>query len=159
MTPAANNRPSGSKPVQQADAPSHHPQTPDAVEVPAAGQSGVTAHGIEPVIGHLKNYGRLGRIFLKGRDGDKIRAFLAGAGYNTRQVFKWLRLFLARIMVEILNVMRRRQPPRSLAPPEIRVLHGRPRPRTAHCRRPYAVPPGRGRFGERKLDGLLLLGT
>ncbi len=61
---------------------------------------------IEAVIGHMKNDGRLGRNFLKGRDGDKINAILAGAGYNYRLVLKWLRLLLARIMAAILNAMR-----------------------------------------------------
>ena len=31
---------------------------------------------VEAVIGHLKTNGRLGRNFLKGRDGDKINAIL-----------------------------------------------------------------------------------
>ena len=75
--------------------PSRYPQAPDAVEAPAAGQPGAAAHGIEPVIGHLKNGGRLGRIFLNGRDGDKINAFRAGAGYNTHVVFRGLLLLLA----------------------------------------------------------------
>ena len=39
---------------------------------------------IEAVIGHTKSDGRLGRNFLKGRDGDRINAILAGAGYNYR---------------------------------------------------------------------------
>ena len=56
---------------------------------------------IEPVIGHLKNDGRLGRNFLKGRDGDKINAILAGAGYNYRLVLKWLRFLLARIVAAV----------------------------------------------------------
>lgn len=61
---------------------------------------------VEAVIGHLKTDGRLGRNFLKGRDGDKINAILAGAGYNYRLVLKWLRLLLARIMAATLNAMR-----------------------------------------------------
>jgi hypothetical protein len=34
---------------------------------------------VEPVIGHLKDGGR---NHLKGRDGDRINAVLAAAGYN-----------------------------------------------------------------------------
>jgi len=37
---------------------------------------------VEPVIGHLKAEHRLGRNYLKGRDGDRINAVLAAAGYN-----------------------------------------------------------------------------
>ena len=58
---------------------------------------------VEAVIGHLKNDGRLGRNYLKGRDGDKTNAILAGAGYNYRLVLKWLRLLFAWIMDAILG--------------------------------------------------------
>ncbi len=61
---------------------------------------------VEAVIGHLKTDGRLGRNFLKGRDGDKINAILAGAGYNYRLVLKWLRLLFAPIMAVIFKAMR-----------------------------------------------------
>ena len=37
---------------------------------------------VEPVIGHLKDGHRLRRNYLKGRDGDRINAVLAAAGYN-----------------------------------------------------------------------------
>jgi transposase, IS5 family len=37
---------------------------------------------IEPVIGHLKDDHRMRRNHLKGRDGDRINAVLAVAGYN-----------------------------------------------------------------------------
>jgi transposase, IS5 family len=37
---------------------------------------------IEPVIGHIKAEQRLGRNYLKGRDGNRINAVLAAAGYN-----------------------------------------------------------------------------
>ena len=60
---------------------------------------------VEAVIGHLKTDGRLGRNFLKGRDGDKINAILAGAGYNYRLVLRWLRLLFARIMAAIFNAI------------------------------------------------------
>ena len=61
---------------------------------------------VEAVIGHLKTDGRLGRNFLKGRDGDKINAILAGAGYNYRLVLRWLRLLFAQIMTAIFKAMR-----------------------------------------------------
>jgi IS5 family transposase len=34
---------------------------------------------VEPVIGHLKEEHRMGRNFLKGREGDRINAILAAA--------------------------------------------------------------------------------
>jgi IS5 family transposase len=37
---------------------------------------------VEPVIGHAKAEHRMGRNYLKGRDGDRINAVLAAAGYN-----------------------------------------------------------------------------
>ena len=58
------------------------------------------------MIGHLKSDGRLGRNYLKGRDGDKTNAILAGAGYNYRLVLKWLRLLFAWIMDTILRTFR-----------------------------------------------------
>jgi hypothetical protein len=38
---------------------------------------------IEPVIGHLKQDHRMGRNYLTGRDGDRINAVLAAAGYTS----------------------------------------------------------------------------
>lgn len=45
---------------------------------------------IEPVIGHMKTNGHLGRNFLLGVDGDAINAVLAGAGHNLRLLRRWL---------------------------------------------------------------------
>jgi IS5 family transposase len=45
---------------------------------------------IEPVIGHMKNDGRLGRNFLAGRIGDAVNALLCGAGYNLRLILNYL---------------------------------------------------------------------
>ena len=47
---------------------------------------------IEPVIGHIKNDGRLGRNYLKGKSGDVINARLAAVGYNFRLLLKWFKL-------------------------------------------------------------------
>ena len=49
---------------------------------------------IEPVIGHMKNDGRLGRNYLLGREGDRINALLCGAGHNIRKLIAWLLFFL-----------------------------------------------------------------
>jgi IS5 family transposase len=45
---------------------------------------------VEPVIGHLKAEHRMGRNHLKGRDGDRINAVLAAAGYNFGLLLRWL---------------------------------------------------------------------
>jgi IS5 family transposase len=45
---------------------------------------------IEPTIGHLKSDNRLDRNYLTGREGDKINAVLAAAGYNFRKLLRWL---------------------------------------------------------------------
>lgn len=56
---------------------------------------------VEPVIGHVKAEHRMGRNYLKGREGDRINAVLAAAGYNFHLLLRWfdafLRLFLPRL--------------------------------------------------------------
>src|SRR6202795_2180037 len=46
---------------------------------------------VEPIIGHAKNDGLLGRNWLKGRTGDRCNALLAAAGFNLRQLLRFLR--------------------------------------------------------------------
>jgi IS5 family transposase len=45
---------------------------------------------VEPVIGHIKAEHRMGGNYLKGRDGDRINAVLAAAGYNFSLLLRWL---------------------------------------------------------------------
>src|SRR4051812_11628527 len=45
---------------------------------------------IEPVIGHLKSDGLLGRNFLLGTEGDATNVILAAAGHNLRLLRDWL---------------------------------------------------------------------
>ena len=49
---------------------------------------------VEPVIGHLKDDHRMRRNHLKGREGDRINAVLAAAGYNFSLLLRWFRQFL-----------------------------------------------------------------
>ncbi len=49
---------------------------------------------IEPVIGHMKNDGRLGRNYLLGKEGDKMNAILCGAGHNMRKLLAAFLFFL-----------------------------------------------------------------
>jgi IS5 family transposase len=53
---------------------------------------------IEPVIGHMKAEGHLGRCYLKGRAGDAANAILTAAGYNFRRILAWLRILLRQIL-------------------------------------------------------------
>jgi hypothetical protein len=53
---------------------------------------------IEPVIGHMKTDGRLGRNFLVGARGDAINALLCGAGYNLRLIINYLRRLLRALL-------------------------------------------------------------
>ena len=58
---------------------------------------------IEPVIGHMKAEGHLGRCYLKGRAGDAANTILTAVGYNFRRILAWLRALLGKIMIEILR--------------------------------------------------------
>jgi IS5 family transposase len=49
---------------------------------------------VEPVNGHMKEDGKLGRNWLKGSLGDKINALLCGAGHNLRIILRKLRELL-----------------------------------------------------------------
>ena len=50
---------------------------------------------IEPVIGHMKSDGHLGRNFLLGTEGDATNVVLAAAGHNLRLLRAWLAWLLA----------------------------------------------------------------
>ena len=52
---------------------------------------------IEPVIGHLKSDGLLGRNYLKGTQGDQMNVMLSCAGHNLRLILRQLRIFCAQI--------------------------------------------------------------
>lgn len=50
-------------------------------------------NAIEPIIGHMKNDGLLGRNYLKGELGDAMHAILCAAGHNIRLILRQLRNF------------------------------------------------------------------
>ena len=56
---------------------------------------------VEPVIGHLKEDHRMRRNHLKGREGDRINAVLAAAGYNFSLLRRWFKELL-RVVLLIL---------------------------------------------------------
>jgi IS5 family transposase len=60
---------------------------------------------IEPVIGHMKSEGHLGRCYLKGRAGDAANTILTAVGYNFRRILAWLRALLRQIVIAILRAL------------------------------------------------------
>jgi IS5 family transposase len=60
---------------------------------------------IEPVIGHMKTDGHLGRCYLKGREGDAVNAVLTAVGHNLRLVLAWLRLLLRLILLAMCRAL------------------------------------------------------
>jgi len=61
---------------------------------------------VEPVIGHVKAEHRMGRNYLKGRDGDRNNAVLAAAGYNFHLLRRWLEALLRVLFLTILCGLR-----------------------------------------------------
>jgi IS5 family transposase len=57
---------------------------------------------VEPVIVHIKAEHRMGRNYLKGRDGDRINAVLAAAGYDFGLLLRWLEWLLRALMRMLL---------------------------------------------------------
>jgi IS5 family transposase len=68
-------------------------------------------NGIEPVIGHTKADGLLGRNFLLGADGDAINAVLAGAGHNLRLLRRWLASLLVLVFSYLAAALEPRRSP------------------------------------------------
>ena len=59
---------------------------------------------IEPMIGHMKNDGRLTRCPLKGTEGDALFAVLCGCGHNIRMILRHLRAFLRQLIWLFTNL-------------------------------------------------------
>ena len=62
---------------------------------------------VEPLIGHLKNEGHLGRNYLKGAQGDRLNALLTAAGYNFRLLLRWLKRFFGLDTGCLMQLLRR----------------------------------------------------
>ena len=50
---------------------------------------------IEPIIGHLKNFGRMGRNYLKGIIGDILNPLISAIGLNLRRIANILKTYTA----------------------------------------------------------------
>jgi IS5 family transposase len=60
---------------------------------------------VEPAIGHLKDDHRMRRNYLKGREGDRINAVLAAAGYNFSLLLRWFRRFLRALLLIVARAL------------------------------------------------------
>src|SRR5258708_21458732 len=56
---------------------------------------------VEPVIGHMKAEHRMDRNYPTGRDGDRINAVLAAAGYNFGLLLRWLAALLRALILAL----------------------------------------------------------
>jgi IS5 family transposase len=63
-------------------------------------------NAIEPVIGHTKHDGLMGRNYLNGSAGDAMNAILAAAGHNLRIILKKLRLSWVHFLLESIRDLR-----------------------------------------------------
>ncbi|MET4259613.1 hypothetical protein ABIC09_004571 [Bradyrhizobium sp. S3.12.5] len=60
---------------------------------------------IEPVIGHLKAEGHLGRCYRKGRAGDAANVILSAVGYNFRRILAWLRALCCLFLIALIKTI------------------------------------------------------
>jgi hypothetical protein len=65
---------------------------------------------IEPIIGHLKAEGHLGRCYLKGRAGDASNVVLSAVGHNFRRIIARLRELLCLFLVQLSRTLVRPAP-------------------------------------------------
>jgi IS5 family transposase len=72
-------------------------------------------NAIEPVIGHAKTDGHLGRNFLRGAAGDAVNAVLAAAGHNLRLLRAWLARLFA-VLLALLVAARQATAPHQRQP-------------------------------------------
>ena len=54
---------------------------------------------VEPMIGHMKSDGLLGRNWLKGEIGDALHAVMCGAGHNLRMILARLRALYCALII------------------------------------------------------------
>jgi len=58
---------------------------------------------VEPIIGHLKADHRMDRSHLKGADGDRMNALLAGCGFNIRKLLRELYWLIFRLLTAAMD--------------------------------------------------------
>jgi IS5 family transposase len=60
---------------------------------------------IEPIIGHAKHDGHLGRNYLRGINGDKVNTILAAVGFNFRQILRFLKFLCLYLRWGFCNIV------------------------------------------------------
>lgn len=65
---------------------------------------------IEPIIGHVKAEHRMGRNYLKGRDGDRINALLAAVGFNFHLLIRWFAKLLWTLIQAAISTAQAERP-------------------------------------------------
>lgn len=83
------------------DAPNPHRVFISGGSAACSVRSSASCAAIEPVIGHMKADGHLGRCHLKGTAGDAANAILTAVGHNFRLILAWLRILLRLIMAAL----------------------------------------------------------
>ena len=83
---------------------------PEARRLPVIKRELRRRSAIEPIIGHLKAEGHLGRCYLKGRAGDAANVVLSAVGHNFRRILAWLREPLYLFLVQLWRTLAA-QPP------------------------------------------------
>src|SRR5215470_2027700 len=73
-------------------------------------RSAARCAAVEPVIGHTKAEHRMGRNYLKARNGDRINAVLAAAGYNFSLLLRWLARLLRALFQALFTAVPGNQP-------------------------------------------------
>jgi transposase, IS5 family len=63
-------------------------------------------NAIEPIIGHTKHDGLMGRNYLNGSAGDAMNAILAATGHNLRIILRKLRLSWLHFWLELMRDLR-----------------------------------------------------
>lgn len=71
---------------------------------------------VEPMIGHMKADGLLGRNWLKGALGDAMHAVLCGAGHNLRMILAHLRVLYRALVGQFMLTLMPTAPALRMSP-------------------------------------------
>jgi len=91
--------------TRRAKFPSRLHLRPEARRLPVIKRELRRRSAIEPIIGHLKAEGHLGRCYLKGRAGDAANVVLSAVGHNFRRILAWLREPLYLFLVQLWRTL------------------------------------------------------
>ena len=69
------------------------------------------SHGNGARLANPRRHDRMGRNYLKGREGDRINAVMAAAGYNFSLLLRWLERLLRALIRALLAAPSRLETP------------------------------------------------